>query len=155
MQLAKLASPAPAVERVEDMLDIGGRSLRVRAYAPPGHSRHVLPGIVYFHGGGLVAGDLDTHDALAATLAAGALCRIIAVDYARAPENRFPAAREDDSIAATFTIDTQCRAISARSRARRRWRRFRRRTARGACSARRQGGRRSAGAASVALPRHG
>ena len=103
MQLAKLASPAPAVERVEDALDIGGRSVRVRAYAPPGYSRDVLPGIVYFHGGGLVAGDIDSHDALAATLAAGALCRIIAVDYARAPENRFPAAI-DDSIAATLTI---------------------------------------------------
>jgi acetyl esterase len=103
MQLAKLASPAPAVERVEDILDIGGRRLRVRIYSPPGYSRHVLPGLIYFHGGGLVAGDLDTHDALTATLAAGASCRIIAVDYARAPENKFPAARVD-AIAATFAV---------------------------------------------------
>jgi acetyl esterase len=101
VQLAKLASPAPVVERSEDVLETGGRPVRVRIYSPPRRSGHVLPGLLYFHGGGLVAGDLDTHDALTATLAAGASCRVIAVDYARAPESKFPAARED-AIAATF-----------------------------------------------------
>ena len=98
--LAKFASPAPPVERVEDALDVAGRALRVRVYSPPGRAADTLPGLVYFHGGGLVAGDLDTHDALTATLAAGAACRIVAVDYARAPEAKFPAAR-DDAVAAT------------------------------------------------------
>ena len=95
--LAPLASPPPPAERVEDALG----SLRLRLYSPPGRAEDVLPGLVFFHGGGLVAGDLDTHDALAATLAAGAGCRIVAVDYARAPEAKFPAARED-AIAATL-----------------------------------------------------
>jgi acetyl esterase len=98
-ELSKLAAPAPEVERAEDALD--GR--RVRVYSPPGRADDALPGLVYFHGGGLVAGDLDTHDALAATLAAGADCRIVAVDYARAPERKFPAAR-NDAVAALLAV---------------------------------------------------
>jgi acetyl esterase len=95
--LAPLASPAPPAERVDDALG----PVRLRLYSPPGRARDVLPGLVYFHGGGLVAGDLNTHDALAATLAAGAGCRIVAVDYARAPEAKFPAAY-DDAVAVTL-----------------------------------------------------
>lgn len=97
ISLASLASPPPPAERVDDAL---GR-LRLRLYSPPGRADEVLPGLVYFHGGGLVAGDLDTHDPLAAALAAGAACRIVAIDYARAPEAKFPAAR-DDAVAATL-----------------------------------------------------
>ena len=103
VELAKFASPAMAAEREDGALDLGDRRLRVRAYSPPGRAGAELPGLVYFHGGGLVAGDLDTHDALTATLAAGAGCRVIAVDYARAPENKFPAAY-DDALAATLAI---------------------------------------------------
>jgi acetyl esterase/lipase len=95
--LAPLANAAPPAERVEDALG----PLRLRLYCPPGRVEDTLPGLVYFHGGGLVGGDLDTHDALAATLAAGAGCRIVAVDYARAPEAKFPAAR-DDAVAVTL-----------------------------------------------------
>jgi acetyl esterase/lipase len=97
LALAPLASNAPPADRADDALG----SLRLRLYSPPGRSADILPGLVYFHGGGLVAGDLDTHDAIAATLASGAGCRIVAVDYARAPEAKFPAAR-DDAIAATL-----------------------------------------------------
>ena len=95
--LAPLASPPPPAERVDDVLG----PLRLRLYSPPGRAGDILPGLVYFHGGGLVAGDLDTHDALAAVLAAGAGCRIVAVDYARAPEAKFPAAY-DDAVAVTL-----------------------------------------------------
>ncbi len=91
VELGRCATPAPAAERRDDALG----SIRLRIYDAPGRAREVLPGLIYFHGGGLVAGDLDTHDALTATLAAGAGCRVIAVDYRRAPEHRFPAARDD------------------------------------------------------------
>ena len=97
--LAPLASPPPPAERVDDALG----PLRLRLYSPPGRAYDTLPGLVYFHGGGLVAGDLDTHDSLAAVLAAGADCRIVAVDYARAPEAKFPAAH-DDAVAITLAI---------------------------------------------------
>jgi len=101
VELAKFASPPPPAARADDALDLGGRRLPLRIYAPPGREADDLPGLVYFHGGGLVAGDLDTHDALTATLAAGAGCRVLAVDYARAPEARFPGAR-DEAVAVTL-----------------------------------------------------
>jgi acetyl esterase len=79
-----------------------GRAIPARAYSPLGASEASLPGLVYFHGGGLVSGGLDTHDALFATLAALGGCRVVAVDYRLAPEARFPAAHEDarDALAA-------------------------------------------------------
>ncbi len=101
--LARLAASAPPVERADDAIELGDRRMRLRVYAPAGRADAVLPGLVYFHGGGLVAGDLDTHDALTATLAAGAGCRVLSVDYARAPEAKFPRAR-DDAIAATLAV---------------------------------------------------
>ncbi len=102
-EISKCALPAPAADRRDAALEIDGRTLKLRVYSPQGRADETLPGLVYFHGGGLVAGDLDTHDALTATLAAGASCRILAVDYARAPEARFPAAR-NDAIGATLAV---------------------------------------------------
>jgi acetyl esterase len=58
-----------------------------------------LPAIVYFHGGGWVSGDLDTHDALCRILAVASGCLVVAVDYRLAPEDPFPAA-VDDALAA-------------------------------------------------------
>ncbi len=74
--------------------------LGVRIYAPPGATDAPLPAIVFFHGGGWVAGDLDSHDPLCRTLCAGSGARLIAVDYRLAPEHRFPAAVVD-AVAAT------------------------------------------------------
>ena len=86
--LSDLAIPGP-----------GGR-LRVRAYTPMGSRRgEPLPAMVYFHGGGWVFGDLDSHDPLCRELCNLARCVIVSVDYRRAPEHRFPAA-VDDSVAA-------------------------------------------------------
>ncbi len=93
--LAEFAAPPPEVEREERALDLPGRRLSARSYAPAGAADASLPGLVYFHGGGLVSGDLDSHDRIAAALAAAAGCRVIAVDYRLAPEHRFPAAHED------------------------------------------------------------
>ena len=55
-------------------------------------ARADAPGLVFFHGGGWVAGDLDTHDGLCRRLASAAGTRVIAVDYRLAPEHPFPAA---------------------------------------------------------------
>ena len=70
-----------------------------RLYTPAGRDA-ASPGFVFFHGGGMVAGSIETHDCLAATLAEATGCRLISVDYRLAPEHKFPAAVED-AIAAT------------------------------------------------------
>lgn len=69
-----------------------------RAYTPDGVAAP-SPAIVFFHGGGWVTGDLDTHDGLCRKLAALGRVRVIAVDYRLAPEHAYPAAA-DDAIAA-------------------------------------------------------
>jgi acetyl esterase len=62
-----------------------------------------LPVLVYFHGGGWLMGDLDTHDTLCRELANGAGCAVVSVDYRMGPEHRFPAA-VDDSLAAVYWV---------------------------------------------------
>jgi acetyl esterase len=79
----------------------GGIALRV--YTPAGAGAELLlPGLAYFHGGGLVAGSLDTHDPICRALANASGCRVISVDYRLGPESRFPAALEDGCAAVTW-----------------------------------------------------
>jgi len=79
--------------------------LALRAYTPVAPGRAPLPAIVYFHGGGFVMGDLDTHDALCRTLASESGCRVLSVNYRLAPECPFPAAVED-GFAAIKWVET-------------------------------------------------
>ena len=73
----------------------------LRVYRPAGvASGTPLPGLVYFHGGGWVIGDLDTHDVFCRQLTAEAAITVVAVEYRLAPEHKFPAA-VDDAWAAT------------------------------------------------------
>lgn len=74
-------------------------SLAGRLYVPLGAGIGPGPGIVFFHGGGFVLGDLDSHDIICRRLADASRCRLIAVDYRKAPEHTFPAAH-DDALAA-------------------------------------------------------
>jgi len=73
----------------------GGVDVPGRYYTPAAAQRASLPVIVYFHGGGFVAGDLDTHDWLCRSLASLACVAVVAVEYRRAPEDKFPAAFDD------------------------------------------------------------
>jgi acetyl esterase len=96
--LMKFGGPAPAVQHVEERtIPVASGELRVRVYSPNDSDKG--PGLIYFHGGGLVAGDLDTHDVIGRTLASSGAVRVISVDYRLAPEHRFPAALEDASAA--------------------------------------------------------
>ena len=66
----------------------------------------LAPGLVFFHGGGWVIGDLDSHDVVCRKLADEGQLIVVSVDYRRAPEHKFPAAI-DDAIAATSWIAGQ------------------------------------------------
>jgi acetyl esterase len=74
--------------------------IAVRIYTPVDTKADVLPGLVFFHGGGFVIGDLETHDDLCRCLANGSGCRVVSVDYRLAPECPFPAA-VNDCVSAT------------------------------------------------------
>jgi acetyl esterase/lipase len=92
-----------AVERIEKRSLPGpAGTLRVWVYTPAGAGGEPLPGLVYFHGGGFVAGSLDTHDGICRSLANASGCRLVSVDYRLGPEARFPAAVEDACAATRF-----------------------------------------------------
>ncbi|MEJ7687041.1 MAG: alpha/beta hydrolase [Variovorax sp.] len=86
-------------------------AIPMRLYRPLGSAAAtVLPVLVYFHGGGWVIGDLDTHDTLCRELTAMSGCAVIAVDYRMGPEHRFPAA-VDDVLAATRWVRKEAGAL--------------------------------------------
>jgi acetyl esterase len=98
-----VTQPAPPdVGQVRELNAGGPRgAIPLRLYRPIGSTADArLPVLVYYHGGGWVIGDFETHDTLCRELANGAGCAVVAVDYRLGPEHRFPAA-VDDCIAAT------------------------------------------------------
>jgi acetyl esterase len=90
-------STAIAVGSVEARTING--SIPVRVYRP--EITGPVPTIVYLHGGGFVIGDLDTHDGICRRLCRDVEAVVVSVDYALAPEHRFPRAVEDSYAALT------------------------------------------------------
>ena len=80
-------------------------AIPARVYTPTKlrQSGGLAPCLVFFHGGGWVIGDLDSHDVVCRKLAHEGELIVISVDYRLAPEHKFPAA-VDDAIAATKWI---------------------------------------------------
>jgi acetyl esterase len=80
--------------------------IRLRLYRPLGSTEdEILPALVFFHGGGWVLGDLDSHDVACRNLANATPCCVISVDYRLAPEHKFPAAIADSAAATRWIID--------------------------------------------------
>ena len=101
-ELAGRDAEAVELASVEDRTISGPAGpIPVRIYAPEPGARP-LPLLVYFHGGGFVLCDLDTHDPTCRALAKRAGCVVVSVDYRLAPEARFPAAPEDCFAAARW-----------------------------------------------------
>lgn len=97
-----LLAPRPAIHSVDALTAEGpGGPVSLRLYRPDASGG--LPVIVFFHGGGFVWGDLDTHDGMCRSLAIGARAAVIAVDYRLAPETRFPGPLEDCHAALRWT----------------------------------------------------
>src|SRR5262249_10914624 len=94
--------PVEEVARVEDhRVAVEGGAIAVRCYTPAG--RPPFPALVFFHGGGWVIGDIETHDGICRSLANAAGCVVANVDYRLAPEHKYPAAAED-AYAATHWV---------------------------------------------------
>lgn len=90
---ARAAVPPPQVASADDIeVEGAAGSLAARVYRVSGERS---PTVVFFHGGGWVAGDLETHDRQARLLAIETGAMVVSVDYRRPPETRFPGAFED------------------------------------------------------------
>jgi acetyl esterase/lipase len=94
---AATAYPPIPMARVEAMTVPGqGGAIPARFYVPGGlPAGESAPLLVFYHGGGWVIGDLDTHDGVCRFLAAAAGTAVLSIDYRLAPEHPFPAAVED------------------------------------------------------------
>lgn len=91
-----VSGPPLPMARVEDLKIPGpGGELGARLYVALGTPQPPQPLLVYYHGGGWVIGDLDTHDGACRFLAAHSGCRVLSIDYRLAPEHPFPIPVED------------------------------------------------------------
>ncbi|THD52890.1 MAG: alpha/beta hydrolase [Bradyrhizobium sp.] len=99
-----------AVTGIDGALPGPEGDLPYRLYAPADASSEPLPGFVFFHGGGMVGGSIESHDAVAAALAQTTGCRLVSVGYRLAPEHRYPAAVED-AIAATSWVSAEAASL--------------------------------------------
>jgi acetyl esterase len=97
--------PPPPAD-IEDRTIPGGPTgaIAIRIVRPK-DNRDKLPVVVYLHGAGWVMGGKDTHDRLVRTLANGATATFVFVDYARAPEARYPTANEQAYTALKWVVE--------------------------------------------------
>lgn len=94
-RVARTNPPPPEGVTAEDIRVAG---IPARRYQPQGGAR-AKAALLYFHGGGFVVGDLETHDPHCRALAAASGSVVVALDYRLAPEHRYPAAIEDGTAA--------------------------------------------------------
>jgi acetyl esterase len=96
-------TPLP-MARVEE-LSLPGPAIAIpaRLYVPRDDGAR-RPLVVYYHGGGWVVGDLETHDATCRFLAREIDAAVLSIDYRLAPEHRFPAAVDDACAAFAWAV---------------------------------------------------
>ena len=91
-----VGGPKLPLPRVEDITIPGsGGPIGARFYAPTTNGSAPVPLIVFFHGGGWVLGDLETHDSICRFLVPNTGAAVLSIDYRLAPEHPFPAGVED------------------------------------------------------------
>jgi acetyl esterase len=95
----------PAVDSVDTTWNYGPTGqVKVRIVRPQG-AKETLPAVLYYHGGGWVLGDVNTHDRLAREIATKVHAAVVVVDYDRSPEARFPIAIEQGYAALKYVAD--------------------------------------------------
>ena len=94
-RLERGMSGGPAMRESRDIeAALPGRRIRLRLHVPE-NAAQAGPALFYFHGGGWAWGSIDTHDRIMRELAQRAACRVVGVDYRKAPEHPFPLPFED------------------------------------------------------------
>jgi acetyl esterase/lipase len=113
-QRVKRSELKESIHRTEDRRIPGlAGDIPIRIYWPrAAKAAELFPVLMWFHGGGFVIGDLDTHDSACRLLANQSDCMVVAVDYRLAPEFKFPAAVED-CYAATRWVALHAQEIGA------------------------------------------
>jgi len=103
-QMHAWEAEGPALPDIREVrVDGADGPLRARLYTPFAAGL-TGPGLVFFHGGGFVMGDLDSHEMLCRRLADSGRIRVLSVAYRLAPEHRWPAAPEDAMAATRFAF---------------------------------------------------
>ena len=124
IELTRIVEGKEAIGKIEDRTLPGPAGpLPFRVYTPLAADDKPSGGVIFFHGGAWVLGDLDTHDCLCRILANESGCRLISVDYRLAPEHPFPAAVEDACAATAWiaahavelAIDPTCLGVAGDS----------------------------------------
>ena len=100
---ASVGEPEKVAEVIDRVVATDAGQMPVRVYRPAFGRK--LPVIVFFHGGGYVLGDLDSHDGLARSLANSSQSIVVSVDYPLAPEHKFPAPIEAGYAATKWVAD--------------------------------------------------
>src|SRR5437764_3340052 len=95
--------PMPIAETRDIAIPGPGGAIPARLYRSV--TTGILPVLVFFHGGGWVVGNIDSHEAMCRHLANRAECAVLSVDYRMGPEHKFPAAVEDCFAATAWTAD--------------------------------------------------
>jgi acetyl esterase len=98
-----LGTPRGDVTIENLIIENSGNKIPLRIYTPEGSGPH--PILLFFHGGGFVAGYIHEFDAFCTYLAHGASCKIISVDYRLSPEHKHPAAVEDARAALKWAAE--------------------------------------------------
>jgi len=97
-------SPGPEVAKVENRTIPGPDSdVPVRIYTPEGGGP--FPILAWYHGGGMVVGDLDSADGTARNLCVGGNCVVVSVDYRLSPDTKFPGPAEDCMAATNWAVN--------------------------------------------------
>ena len=103
----------PVASILDHQVEVAGGAIRVRVFTP--ETAAPRPALVYFHGGGWVTGDVETHEGICRTLANAAGCVVASVDYRCAPEFTYPTAAED-AFAATRWVAEHARELGVDAR---------------------------------------
>lgn len=103
-QLAESAAIVAGRQPIGAVRELTAGGVPARLYEPRA-AAPVGPLLVYFHGGGFIQGDLDTHDGACRFLAERARVRVLSVDYRLAPEAPFPAASDDCEAAYRWVVE--------------------------------------------------